>query len=443
MGEYKTSLNLAHLGPAKRSAWNSTKGETSRTKSDSYITHHNSAGAGVANLRYQQSTTSLGSGRRSGGSQRSDASLKRSLGRAARKYLRVSDSGPDYEEEQSTQSSKAGRRSFISKLFLQDKALEKSKAHETQEKELPKANDRSVGDMESPQQHLATGVESNDRPRTWPQQDTVNQSNLKMSPTETRPKREDDGGSRFRGIRAAHAPPLSRTDTSTSSTSSTASKTKKMLNAVSGLLRTSEKAKHRAFSLVSSKLGSLEDSSANPRRHLAAPQRSATMISASSSVLELMMGTPPTTTPNTEAMYGGSRHADYFKVEISDSRCPSFLPSEATRVHTPRLLAEDRKMGRHGSPWLYSSPNSPLWDSERSNASPPPALRALEDDDDSIRSEWLAPDGKDASVFELQVPQHLPGSPLCPISKLHKSGGKGVCLYHGRRPWPRSRQSSG
>lgn len=34
---------------------------------------------------------------------------------------------------------------------------------------------------------------------------------------------------------------------------------------------------------------------------------------------------------------------------------------------------------------------------------------------------------------EQNVPEHLAGSPLCPMSPKHKSGGWGVCPYHGRR----------
>ncbi|KAI7086440.1 hypothetical protein KC356_g5004 [Hortaea werneckii] len=35
--------------------------------------------------------------------------------------------------------------------------------------------------------------------------------------------------------------------------------------------------------------------------------------------------------------------------------------------------------------------------------------------------------------FELDVPDHLPNSPLCPLSSRHRSGGKGICPLHGRR----------
>jgi hypothetical protein len=35
--------------------------------------------------------------------------------------------------------------------------------------------------------------------------------------------------------------------------------------------------------------------------------------------------------------------------------------------------------------------------------------------------------------FEWDVPEHLPSSPLCPLHPKHPSGGKGICVYHGRR----------
>ncbi|OCL12500.1 hypothetical protein AOQ84DRAFT_373023 [Glonium stellatum] len=57
-------------------------------------------------------------------------------------------------------------------------------------------------------------------------------------------------------------------------------------------------------------------------------------------------------------------------------------------------------------------------------------LRELEKDDGSGES-----DEEDTSkkTFQWDVPEHLPGSPLCPLSPMHKSGGKGICVYHGRR----------
>jgi hypothetical protein len=37
------------------------------------------------------------------------------------------------------------------------------------------------------------------------------------------------------------------------------------------------------------------------------------------------------------------------------------------------------------------------------------------------------------SGFKLDIPEHLPNSPLCPRNLLHKSGGSGICVYHGRK----------
>ena len=35
--------------------------------------------------------------------------------------------------------------------------------------------------------------------------------------------------------------------------------------------------------------------------------------------------------------------------------------------------------------------------------------------------------------FVLDIPEHLPSSPLCPMHPKHKSGGKGICPFHGRK----------
>lgn len=34
--------------------------------------------------------------------------------------------------------------------------------------------------------------------------------------------------------------------------------------------------------------------------------------------------------------------------------------------------------------------------------------------------------------FEFDLPEHLPNSPMCPANKKYKSGGTGICVYHGR-----------
>jgi parafibromin len=39
---------------------------------------------------------------------------------------------------------------------------------------------------------------------------------------------------------------------------------------------------------------------------------------------------------------------------------------------------------------------------------------------------------KQQAQFELNLPEHLPSSPLCPKNPMHKSKGLGICVYHGR-----------
>lgn len=40
---------------------------------------------------------------------------------------------------------------------------------------------------------------------------------------------------------------------------------------------------------------------------------------------------------------------------------------------------------------------------------------------------------KQRAQFVLNLPEHLPNSPLCPKNPMHKSKGLGICVYHGRR----------
>ncbi|KAI0199270.1 hypothetical protein F4808DRAFT_218807 [Astrocystis sublimbata] len=44
--------------------------------------------------------------------------------------------------------------------------------------------------------------------------------------------------------------------------------------------------------------------------------------------------------------------------------------------------------------------------------------------------------------FQFDLPEHLPTSPMCPANKRHKSGGTGVCVYHGRAKGVRKKSST-
>jgi hypothetical protein len=51
---------------------------------------------------------------------------------------------------------------------------------------------------------------------------------------------------------------------------------------------------------------------------------------------------------------------------------------------------------------------------------------------DQIMDEDDAYDSEELEAFELDVPEHLPSSPLCPLNPKHRGGGNGICVYHGR-----------
>lgn len=52
--------------------------------------------------------------------------------------------------------------------------------------------------------------------------------------------------------------------------------------------------------------------------------------------------------------------------------------------------------------------------------------------DRALESHNSDDDDPDA-IFEVDVPDHLPNSPLCPKDLRHRHRGKGICAMHGRR----------
>ena len=178
--------------------------------------------------------------------------------------------------------------------------------------------------------------------------------------------------------------------------------------------------------------------------------------SSSSSVRRVMFGNPPLPSPAIGDTYIGSDLQQYSRVELTDANAPTYLPSEARRIGTPPLPGDGLKL--RGFFFDYNAPRS-VSEQGRSSSSgtpmhlaplalPPrssglamptplrsPGARIKRNEDDM---EWFrvrigddeAEDERDR--FELNVPEHLPSSPLCPRHPKHKSGGKGVCVYHGR-----------
>ncbi|KIW05844.1 uncharacterized protein PV09_03048 [Verruconis gallopava] len=52
--------------------------------------------------------------------------------------------------------------------------------------------------------------------------------------------------------------------------------------------------------------------------------------------------------------------------------------------------------------------------------------------DNLLDDEQVEDVAKLTAMFDWDVPDHLPSSPLCPANPKHKGGGKGICVYHGR-----------
>ena len=171
------------------------------------------------------------------------------------------------------------------------------------------------------------------------------------------------------------------------------------------------------------------------RKTFLMPHRDATIMSHSSSVIHLLMGKPPHNTPMPDSMYGGAGRHDYFKVEISDPDGPTFLTSEARRLETPPLPSETSGRGRPRGYFLdYGQP-------ERAPRAAQETLGEITDPVSSVKrvdtlTRWygarMEEEVPEASSFQWHIPEHLPGSPFCPASQLHPSGGKHVCVYHGR-----------
>ncbi|KAM0253291.1 hypothetical protein ACHAQJ_007345 [Trichoderma viride] len=162
-------------------------------------------------------------------------------------------------------------------------------------------------------------------------------------------------------------------------------------------------------------------------------------ISVSSSIRAVLKGkTPPATPANHGLSYASSYH-------LSNSPFPG---GEAVRVSTPPI-DEDTADGRPRA--FFTSLTPPMPDGETSTKTTSSSVRSAKhySSHGSMASqprEWweqmpqrgcrrdiLDTTGSSSGRFEFDVPEHLPRSPMCPSNKRHKSGGTGVCVYHGRR----------
>ncbi|KAI1776926.1 hypothetical protein F4818DRAFT_440321 [Hypoxylon cercidicola] len=190
--------------------------------------------------------------------------------------------------------------------------------------------------------------------------------------------------------------------------------------------------------------------------------------SASSSLRDVLRGRTPAGSPASD-------------IELLKPRCCEFPGGEASRIQTPPL----RESGEHrGQPRSFffdiatppprdgkggddnrtspynnksggSSSSRDCQSCRRRHSPPPTVVDGGRDADadadgrerdrrrrrkrDSGKEWWEVPvalpryEAMAPASFEFDMPEHLPSSPMCPANTRHKSGGTGVCVYHGRR----------
>ncbi|KAI9833540.1 MAG: accessory factor associated with RNA polymerase II [Phylliscum demangeonii] len=159
-----------------------------------------------------------------------------------------------------------------------------------------------------------------------------------------------------------------------SDSDSAKSKTRMVLDETASLLRiVKERAGKGGGSTTASLTPSPTGEPRSSRRFDSLRRRKTAILSKSSSVIDLLMGKPPATTPRKEAFYEGSKRNDYFRVEISDPDGPTFLPSEATRVGTPPLSSDRLRDGRpRGFFFDYGSPGGVSFSDQSDSGSATP-----------------------------------------------------------------------
>ncbi|KAI1877049.1 uncharacterized protein JN550_001121 [Neoarthrinium moseri] len=151
--------------------------------------------------------------------------------------------------------------------------------------------------------------------------------------------------------------------------------------------------------------------------------------SVSSSIREILRGNTPHSSPAGEAdAYTWSEASPAAAAQHPQVLAAhSDLPDPRKAYDLSPDVSQDRPATAtpHPPPFKNSRPNS-------NNAPDPLAMR-------ESREWWEVPlaiprwEDMGPKSFEFDMPEHLPNSPMCPANKKHKSGGTGVCVYHGRR----------
>ncbi|GAB7340036.1 hypothetical protein MBLNU457_6537t2 [Dothideomycetes sp. NU457] len=160
-------------------------------------------------------------------------------------------------------------------------------------------------------------------------------------------------------------------------------------------------------------------------------------------------------------------HMHSKSIDMTTPGSPSFLPSEMRRINTPplqpavtvrkqRSIYRGLHLDRHQLAHLNASdelgltpstpvikplmPNPPIpYYTYQPSRNPERRRQRLSDQEmdqqgiDQIMNEPEADQGATRSrVFSLDIPAHLPNSPLCPLHPKHAGGPKPLCPMHGR-----------
>lgn len=221
-------------------------------------------------------------------------------------------------------------------------------------------------------------------------------------------------------------PKLARTDT----------RTFDVLQRVSSILRDIAEATRKSPDL-SRTASSQTVNGLHNRRTRRFPFSHRSPFSSSSSIRRLRMGISPRNTPDVQEMYLGADGERHPVVEMTSRDGPAYLPSEARRIGTPPLtsslgLQHGFFLDEYTSSDSTSSPKAE--DKQGVNGNRDQELNATAEAD-WYQARVAAETAKDAQFrIDFNVPEHLPNSPLCPIHpKNRHTGGKGVCVHHGRR----------
>lgn len=245
-------------------------------------------------------------------------------------------------------------------------------------------------------------------------------------------------------------------------------------------LSTPDRSKPYSPDFIGTKLGGISPLPSPPPLQVPVPRRPQSPQSPS---------TPKTLTrPECDEYFQTKMFSSRQATARSRSMPMEFVPPGLTRVNTPPRLSASRAAQGQTSGFFFSGPSlddnedgeklqsharthhgtsSGFWDSDavlmsvnvdEDEWNEPQSLAPLQTPDperdwfrvrmdqmlaseESTKTEGIvdiAAGGDGGPAFVWHVPEHLPGSPLCPLSPKHKSGGKGICVYHGRRKTQRS-----